>query len=69
MRIFLYKLLTLLIILTGRLRFRVVGGRYGPWEIRKDRDEQNLMPQAGGNNGRKSEITFGIPQSATGGYK
>lgn len=44
-RAFLYKVLTLFIILLGRLRFCVAGGRYGAWELRKDRDEQNLMPQ------------------------
>jgi len=44
-RLFLYKLLTLLIIVLSRLRFRAVGGTYGPWELRKYRDEQNLMPQ------------------------
>ena len=44
-RLFLYKVLTLLIILLGRLRFYVSGGRYGSWELRSDRDEQNLMPQ------------------------
>ena len=44
MRLLSYKLLTLLIILLGRLRFRVAGGRYAAWELRKDRDEENLMP-------------------------
>lgn len=45
MRICLYKILTLLIILLSRFRFRVVGGRYGSWELRNDRDEQNIMPK------------------------
>lgn len=45
MKIFAYKFLTLGIILLAHLRFRVVGGRYGSWELRKDRDEQNIMPQ------------------------
>ena len=45
MRLRLYKLLTTLIIFLGRLRFRAIGGRYIDWELRKDRDEQNLMPQ------------------------
>ncbi len=42
MRLFIYKVLTLLIILLSRLRFHAAGSR---WELRKDRDEQNLMPQ------------------------
>lgn len=45
MRLFLYKVLTLLIILLGRLRFYAIGRAYAPWELRSDRDEQNLMPQ------------------------
>lgn len=45
MRSCLYSILTAVIILLGRLRFRIAGGRYGSWELRKDRDEQNLMPQ------------------------
>jgi len=44
-RLILYKLLTLFIIFLSCLRFRVIGGRYSPWELRSDRDEQNLMPQ------------------------
>jgi len=46
MRVLLYTLLTTAIIALSRLRLRVVG-RYGcgRWELRKDRDEQNLMPQ------------------------
>ena len=44
-RLFLYTVLTLLIILLSRLRFYAAGGRYGKWELRSDRDEQNLMPQ------------------------
>lgn len=43
-RLFLYKALTLLIIVLGRLRFHAAG-RYGKWQLRKDRDEQNLIPQ------------------------
>lgn len=44
MRLLLYKFLTLSIILLGRLRFHIAGGRYSSWELRKDRDEQNLIP-------------------------
>lgn len=44
MRLFAYNALTLLIIVLSKLRLRAVGGRYGSWELRKDRDEQNLMP-------------------------
>lgn len=43
MRIFFYKLLTLLIILLAMVRKKV--GNKITWELRKDRDEQNLMPQ------------------------
>lgn len=45
MRITIYKLLTLLITLLARVRFGVVGGQHGNWELRKERDEQNIMPQ------------------------
>ena len=45
MKLFMYKILTLLIILLGRLRFKAAGGRYELLELRKDRDEKNLMPQ------------------------
>lgn len=45
MRLFIYKFLTLLIIVLSRLRFYIVGGRYGAWELRSDRDEHNLIPQ------------------------
>jgi len=37
-----YRFLTMLIICLAKLRERV-GTRVG-WELRKDRDEQNLMP-------------------------
>lgn len=42
-RLFLYKVLTLLIILLAKFREKV-GNSIG-WELRKDRDEQNIMPQ------------------------
>ena len=45
MRLIFYKLLTLFIIFLGRLRFRVISGRSGSWEIRSGQDKQNLMPQ------------------------
>lgn len=43
MRLIMYKGLTLLIILLAKLRCRVA--KSIGWELRKDRDEQNLMPQ------------------------
>ena len=43
MRLFLYKVLTVAIILLGKLRYKA-GTSIG-WELRKDRDEQNLMPK------------------------
>lgn len=43
MNMFAYKLLTLVIILLARLRHKV-GDNIG-WELRKDRDEHNLMPK------------------------
>lgn len=42
MRIFIYRLLTLLIIILARARFRVVNPAH--WELRSDRDEHNLIP-------------------------
>lgn len=39
-RKWLYKLLTALIILLARLRYRLADHR---WEFRKDRDERNLI--------------------------
>lgn len=42
MRVFIYKLLTLLIIVLNLARKKVWW--FGvPWELRKDRDEQNLI--------------------------
>ncbi len=43
MRLLMYKLITLLIILLAKLRCRVANSV--GWELRSDRDEQNLMPQ------------------------
>ena len=43
MKMLIYKLLTLAIIKLGGLRERV-GNSIG-WELRKDRDEHNLMPK------------------------
>jgi len=43
MRLLMYKLITLLIILLAKLRCRVANSV--GWELRSDRDEQNLMLQ------------------------
>lgn len=43
MRLFIYKLLTLLIIILNMTRKKVCFYDC-PWELRKDRDEQNLIP-------------------------
>ena len=43
MKLLIYEILTFVIIVLARLRFAVIE-KYGVWELRKDRDEQNLIP-------------------------
>lgn len=50
MMMLIYKLLTLAIIKIARLRYRV-GNSIG-WELRKDRDEHNLMKDHWVSKGR-----------------